>query len=49
MTLAVPLNKLSVPMVILFSRYVLGSEIKKEQGIGLASIVAGMMMVAVVA
>ena len=49
MTLAVPLNKLSVPMVILFSHYVLGSEIKKEQGIGLASIVAGMMMVAVVA
>ena len=49
MSAAVPLNKLSVPMVILFSRYVLGSRIRKEQGIGLAGIVAGMMVVAVVA
>ncbi|MBQ6468446.1 MAG: EamA family transporter [Lachnospiraceae bacterium] len=49
MTAVAPLNKLSVPIVILFSRFVLGSGIRKDQGIGLACIVAGMMMVAAVA
>ena len=48
MTAVAPLNKLSVPMVILFSHFVLGTKTRKDQTVGLTGIVIGMMVVAVV-
>ena len=45
LTVVVPLNKLSVPFTALFSHFILHEYISVKMGVGLALIVAGMMLV----